>query len=259
MSSTVGAIETRMQPGDIGRHLRAAIWLSIVLLAGCVAFLLTWRRIAGALSDSLSGVQLVAAAIALLFTAAMLRRLAPARMETTAEFFLPGIAALLLLAAITLPETPAWGIATAWLLFVAGEAGAWLLFHPPGAVLRHIRREGRTVGEEPGIAEEPAIPPGLVQQVTRVREGDHESIHALFETCIAAGDRLGVTHLAFCPPLAARPELTAHVVESDDAEVRITQIETFGARLEVRFTQASNEPRRVIVETIGSFIVPKES
>jgi len=261
MSSTVGAIQTRaLQPADLGRKLAAAIWISIVLLGAFVAVLLTWRRIAGALSDPFSGLQLVITAIALLLSAAALRRLAPGRMESRAEFLLPGIAALLLLATVTLPGTPAWGIATAWALFIAGESGAWLLFHPPRAMLRRIFRDGSMDDEErPGIADEPAIPPGLVQQMTRVREGDQESIHALFETCIAAGSSLGVAHLAFCPPLLARPELTAHAFDCDDAEVRVTQTETFGARLEVRFAQPSDEPRRVIVEAIGSVAVSTES
>ena len=150
------------------------------------------------------------------------------------------------------------GITTAWLLLIVGESGAWLLFRPPTALLRRLRPETTDGEEPPAVADEPEIPPGLVQQVTRVREGDCESIHALFETCIAAGDSLGVAHLAFCPPLSARPELTAHALDDADAEVRVTQVETFGARLEARFTQASNEPRRIIVEVIGSSIAPKE-
>jgi hypothetical protein len=97
-----------------------------------------------------------------------------------------------------------------------------------------------------------------VQQITRVREGDCETIHALFETCVAAGDRLGVTHLAFCPPLAARPELTAHAIDCDEAEVRVTQVETFGARLEVRFGQAAEQPRRIVGEVLGSITAPRE-
>src|ERR1041385_3034014 len=98
MSSTAGAIQTRpSQPAEIARYLKAAIWLSIVLLAGCVGVLLTCRRIAGALSDPLSGLQLLITAIALLFLAAVLRRFAPGRMDSRAEFSLPGIAALLLL------------------------------------------------------------------------------------------------------------------------------------------------------------------
>jgi hypothetical protein len=261
MSSMVGAIQTRAsQSSDLGRHLAAAIWFSILLLGASVAVLFTSRRIAGALSDPLSGIQLVAAAITILVCAAALRRIAPGRMETTAEFSLPGIAAFLLLAAVTLPGTPGWGIASAWLLFIAGESGAWLVFHPPRAVLRRLRREGTTDGEEQtGIVDEPALPPGLVQQMTRVRDGDHESIHALFETRVPAGDHRGIAHLAFCPPLVSQPELTAHAVDCEDAEVRVTQIETFGARFEVRFTQPSEESRRVIVEAIGSITVPTES
>jgi hypothetical protein len=113
--------------------------------------------------------------------------------------------------------------------------------------------------ESPAEAEEPEIPEGLVQQVTRVLEGERESIHALVRAEIAAHDRLSVVHLAFCPPLAARPELTAHAVDADDAEVRITQAEAFGARIEVRLPKVDKSARSVMIEVLGSVIARQGS
>jgi len=103
------------------------------------------------------------------------------------------------------------------------------------------------------------IPIGLVQQVTRVREEGRESIHALVQAEIAAGDRMAVVHLAFCPPLEATPELTAHAVEAEDAEVKLTQAETFGARIEVRLGAAVKEPCGVIVEVIGAAATQRDA
>src|SRR5262249_25283923 len=111
--------------------------------------------------------------------------------------------------------------------------------------------------------EESEMPAGLVQQVTRVRDANCESIHALVRAEIPAGDRLAVFHLAFCPPLARSPELTAHAMESGDelaaqgVEVRITQAELFGARIEVRVPYSVDQPQCVLGEVLGSVTVPQ--
>jgi len=261
MSSTAGAIDTRTaQPAELNRHLRAAIWLAVVALMLCLAMLLTWRRIAGALTEPFTGFELIVAAVMLLVVAAWLRWSAPSFIGMDLTLSLPGAAAFMLLAAVTLPGTPAWGVVSAWLTFVVVEVPARLWRYRPAGGFRPFRFVRPPAGDDSQfVADEPVSPAGLVQQLTRVREDDRESIHALFETHIAAGDRLGVAHLAFCPPLAARPELTAHAVDGAEAEVRITQIETFGARLEVRLTQAADQPRRILAEAIGSAIVPPES
>ena len=74
---------------------------------------------------------------------------------------------------------------------------------------------------------------------------------------IPAGDRLAILHIAFCPPLDAQPELAAHALDADDAEVRITQAETFGARLEVSVPKPVTEGRRLVVEVVGAVICPE--
>jgi hypothetical protein len=61
-----------------------------------------------------------------------------------------------------------------------------------------------------------------------------------------------VLHLAFCPPLEGAPQLTAHALDADDAEVRITTAESYGLRLEVRLSKNVMQPRRVLVEVLGS-------
>jgi hypothetical protein len=91
-----------------------------------------------------------------------------------------------------------------------------------------------------------------VQQVTRVREADRESIHALVQVEFAGGDQLAVVHLAFCPPLDAAPELAAHAMEAEDVEVKVTQGETFGARIEARRKAESiREARSTVIEVLG--------
>ena len=95
------------------------------------------------------------------------------------------------------------------------------------------------------------VSPDLLQQFTRLRTEDGgESIHALVRAHVPAGERLAVVHLALCPPLETTPKLTAHTIDSE-AEVKITQAETYGLRLEVRLPDTDTEPRQIVVEVLG--------
>jgi hypothetical protein len=267
---------------SVDRDLRALIWLVVVVIACGLSLFLSWRRIAGALVQPPSAIGLVIAAVGLAVAATLLRRVWPVRSrgseptrgrsappsatDVDLPFAFPGIAAILMLAALTLPGTSVVGVIAAWLVLFGCEAASWL-WHRRMAVVE-IERTRPLLVESPEARsidadEEPAIPAGLVQQVTRVREADRESIHALVRAEIPAGDRLAAVHLAFCPPLANSPKLTAHAMETGDdsivqsTEVRITQAESFGARIEVRLPRAVDQPQCVLVEVLGSVTVPK--
>ena len=82
-------------------------------------------------------------------------------------------------------------------------------------------------------------------------------LHALVRADVAAHDRISVIHLALCPPLGARPELMAHSLDAENAETRITQIESFGARIEVRLPRAEAEARSVMIEVLGGVTCPR--
>jgi hypothetical protein len=240
------------------------LWLSLLLLAGGLALFLTWRRIEGALVQSPPGAALIVAAIGLVCTAALLRIAAPRQIQRELAFVLPGVAAILVLAAVSLPGTSQWGIAGAWLVMISTEAATWWHSFNP-----HRQAQVQSGPEPPSAVaagsglndcEEPEIPDGLVQQVTRVQESaNRESIHALVQANIPAGDRLAIVHLAFCPPLAARPELTAHAIDADEIDVKVTQLETFGARLEARLPQVTEQPQRVMIEVLGSATSPPDA
>jgi len=188
----------------------------------------------------------------------------PIQQLTCSVFLLPGLAAVMFLAAVTLPGTAIWGIVGAWFLLVVSEAASWLVFyrgvvrgavnpHPVPEYRDHPLPEGE--GSEDSLFAEAEIPAGLVQQMTRVRAEGCESIHALVQVEFAPGELLSVAHLAFCPPLEATPKLTAHAMDADDAEVKITQAETFGARIEVRLEKVTTEARSVVLEVIGEAAV----
>jgi len=272
MSSTVGAIQSlqRTSPDEGAvRQLFAAISLALLGLLVGLATILVLRRLSGALVQPLGGGALLLAALAVESTIALYRSFVPSTkylvrstlyfprrplLSPRVAFFLllPGVAAFSILASLSIRETPAWGLLLAWIFLISAESFQWLLHFRPELVnvpwLAALRPLEHPVAE----LDQPEIPRGLVQQLTRTLEGDRESIHALVRANVAANDRLAVVHLSFCPPLSAPPRLSAHALDADDAEVRITQAETFGARLEVRLSAVKEVLRTVMVELLGS-------
>jgi hypothetical protein len=210
------------------------------------------RRLAGEFSQPLGGAGLVA--VAGLLGAAVIAIAVAVRREYsvlgTQYLVLGGVtsAAMTLLASLTFANSAPSAVLVSWFVLAVADAVTWRL------AVRRTKRANRV--RPPLAAEaEPAesIPANMTQQLTRVREArGGESLHALARAEVPAGDRLAVVHLALCPPLESPPELTAHAIDAEDAEVRITTAETYGVRLEVRLLQAAREPRQVLVEVIGS-------
>jgi len=269
--STDGSIST-----PVSRQVATTVAQALLSLLVALSLVMLVRRLSGAFVQPLSGPAMVATAAGLAIVAACVRLLAIGRFVPTPHFVLsapyetnigartsfwtfvvPGLAAILSLAAFTLRGTPALAIAIAWFLVIAGEGVSWLATLRPELLRPQRRRQhvaaSRAVAEDEIVDEpEAELPAGLVQQLTRVREDDRESIHALLLAEIPPGDSLAAIHVAFCPPLEATPELTAHALDTDDAEVRITQAETFGSRIEVRVREVASEQRSVLVEVLGS-------
>jgi hypothetical protein len=263
MSSTTGAI-----PTPPARQLAAAVAQSILSLLLGLSLVMLARRLGGAFVQPLSGVAIVVVAIALATVAAAVRMMllspvSAARSAANPEprtnpilFALPGLAAILLLMALTLRGTPAAAIALASFLLITAEGASWLVAYRPEILQRRRPRSNanQVVTESTDAEHEVEFPAGLVQQLTRVRENGRESVHATLLAEIPANDRHAALHIAFCPPLDAVPDLTAHALNADDADVRVTQAETFGARIEVRLPRTQAEKRAVLVEVLGSAI-----
>ena len=79
-----------------------------------------------------------------------------------------------------------------------------------------------------------------------------KSLHALVRAACEPGDRVAVVHLAFCPPLAHPPKLTAHVLDDSGAEAGITLAQPYGARIELRLPQPATAGQTVLVEVVGT-------
>jgi hypothetical protein len=238
-------------PQRIERQLAGAVYWCVLGLFVGLALVLLMRRLVGVFIHPLGGPAIFGISLASAATAAVLRAgLVVRRHESGAVLstqylvlgllLLPGIACVLLLAALSVRGASVFSLVIAWLLLVAAETATWILVYQRGWPITSVDRA------------EPEVPSDLVQQLTRTVENGRETLHALLRVEIPSNDRLAVAHLAFCPPLAAAPELTAHVIDDEQAEVRITQSESFGTRLEVRAAHTAPGPRNVLVEIVGS-------
>lgn len=111
------------------------------------------------------------------------------------------------------------------------------------------------------------LPDDLVQRVERLRQsyscfdgnqnlncigqkaevdnasGDRkfEMVSAIVRVPIEAGQKTVVSHISFCPPLPVRPQVQVHQVSGPEASIKTTRIETFGVRLELRFSKPVSE------------------
>ena len=273
MSSTAGAIfrpARAARDDSAARQLSAVISLALLGLILGLAVVLVARRLSGSLVSPLSGGGLLLTAIAIEsaivfcryllssteYSALSSQHLAHWRYllspYTILTLIIPGLAAFGILWSLAIRGTPAWAFILTWLLLISAESTPWLLHYRPGLInSRWLPTLRPTVAPRIEI-EHPEVPSCLVQQLTRTLEGNRESIHALAKAEIVSNDRLGVVHLSFCPPLAAPPDLSAHALDDEEAEIRITQAETFGVRLEVRLPAAKETPRTVMVEVLGS-------
>jgi hypothetical protein len=259
MVSTAGAIARRpakaLAPG--ADQLRAVVGFAALGLLVFLAVVFAARRLAGGFQQPLGGVELVAVAALLGGAVIGVAVAAGKRLALRTEYSVlstqylvlgtAALAAMVLLAALMFPDSPPWAVLIAWFMLAIAAAAAWRLAVRRTKPANLIRP---TLAAEVEPAE--AIPGNLSQQLTRVRAADgSESLHALARADVPAGDRLAVVHLALCPPLEGPPELTAHAIDADDADVRITAAETYGVRLEVRLLQTAREPRQVLVEVLG--------
>ena len=260
MGSTAGALMRWPLPAAdqwLLVRLRGTLALAALALLIFLAIVFAARRLAGGLERPLGGLSLVVVAVVVGGMVVGIQRGLMGRTSASTEYsvlstqyltwVVASAAAAVMLAALTMRGTPAWGIACAWFAFVSFA----LLM--PHRISRRLNLTPPDIEE----ADLDAPPANLVQQLTRQRDKTGgETLHALAEAAIPAGDRVAVLHLAFCPPLASVPQLTAHAIDADDAEVKITTAESYGARLEVRLPKTAAQPRWVLIEVFGSMSSP---
>lgn len=223
--------------------LTAGLPFALISLLAALVMVVALRRLSGAIAQPASPLLLAAAGLmALLWTMLTIASLPPAaRVRQSA--LLCVLAAVLIAwgAALSISGSSAWGMLLLWLFVMAGVAGiafqqikpvrnpvvrnqkGWML---PGVVRRELDAESRFDWQE-------------VAQQTRIRTSQQgETVQGWLLADFAAGQRLVVAHIAFCPPFVTIPEVVAATVPADGApaRVRVTQVLHGGARLEIKRT-----------------------
>lgn len=246
------------------RDFVTSLLVSGLAAFGAVVLLLLVRRMAGALVQPLGGLPLVGVAALSMALAAGWRLGWQARCRRQSPWdlmvpVLPGFALFMLLCVLSLPGTKSWGLMLTWLAFFTSEAAWWW-----AAYSANKEPTGRPIPSQTLVAEPAAelrvgsgpeiLPSDVFQQITRYRDGEQERIAVLLRPAFAIGQRVAVAHISFCPPLGGIPDLAAEATEGPDATVTITNVQTFGLRLEIRLEEPADERCDVMVELAGPVV-----
>ncbi len=253
---------------------------SIVAFTGifvCAALMLALRRVSGALVHPLSIAMLIPTGFLSIITAFGIRTLrrhssdrsASSRGDLIMDILL-GTSLLIFTATLSLPGTNAWGLGCFWLLIAAFEIWAWapragqwlrrlrhkktgpeqLRIDPHQSVAAHIEPVSRLSSVISDSLAAPIWPAkGVIQQLTRsstAQGGD--MLCGRLRLDLLAGQRTGNLHVAFCPPFAGTPEITALQVDGPEARIKIAQLLPYGVRLDVKLIAPSDESASVLVQ-----------
>lgn len=223
-----------------------AVLASLIL----ISLLLIVRRISGGITADLPLTTLVTTALSALaiVTGARMawRRTFLEGTENDTTIGWAGSAAMVLLAI---------GVS-----FPAQRAEDWIVWLPVLVVDQLVRRR---VFELPGEFEEEskiakpqadrqaALGADQVQQIVRSRDvSGAETVHATLRADFVPGQRTATVYLGFCPPLASRPEIA---IEAEaDAEFKIVQAFSHGARIDVRLVSTAVEAMSVVLNVTAT-------
>ncbi len=122
----------------------------------------------------------------------------------------------------------------------AANLPAW----PPGA-----KKTEATAPEATDIVarfDELPLPADVEQQLQRTVDAQGDVvISGRIQQKFVPNQRTAAVHIAFCPPLAAVPEVKVEQVDGTEATVKIAEVLPLGVRIEVRLRRAAKEPQHV--------------
>ncbi len=190
-----------------------------------------------------------------------------------------------LAAAVSLPESPVLATVILWLVVLGGESATWFvrlrrertgtlsdpLVEDTAAQNAAVREAGSVVQQSDTALEAAAdwpaddesseiLPEGVSQRITRGREeSGGEMIFGIVRCDFAPGQRQQNVHIAFCPPLQRRPQLSMDQVDGPTARLRPAILEVFGAGVEVKLKAASTGPSSVQIQFYACEVLPSGS
>lgn len=87
------------------------------------------------------------------------------------------------------------------------------------------------------------------QQLTRRRTSEGiDSMHLWVRADVPSGSRVGVAHLAFCPPFDDTPEVLFEQADGPEATIKLGQVLPYGARLEWKLEAVSESDESILIE-----------
>jgi hypothetical protein len=187
---------------------------------------------------------------------------------------LPLPAIVLFGAALSLPGAAVWSIVLLWIGLLVHEVGwGYALWRgrremvrrraqaspPPrpassgesGAPPEHVARMPTALLRSPQVdhhVELQTSPQNVTQQIMRTREDDAETITGVLRAQLEAGERTHSLHVAFCPPLASTPSLQCEQTDGPAATIALGEVQTYGARIDLRLSRPAAKPIAVTVE-----------
>ncbi len=243
-------------PANVPRCAAAA---TLSLLAA-VALTIVARRAAGALEDPLPPMALATTGLLVAAAAAAIRLGWPSARRGMVDWIVmvaTSLAVVALGASLRLPGTPAAGMFLLCMPLLAEESWAWAWHNrqcfdslpndrptiridaPHGATPHALLLDRETAD----LAEE------VTQQLTRRQTADGaDELSGWLRMPFAAGQRTGSIHLAFCPPMAATPELAVEQIDGPEARIKVGQLLPYGSRLDLKLAAAAEEPTAVLVQ-----------
>ena len=237
--------------------IRAIVWAMLVcfwlLSLGLLA-----RRFSGGLEQPLSNVGLFAAGTILASAAFVLRaarqKFGRYDVRSLAIDLAMSAAVAMVAVALSLPGSPTFGLLALWTIVVVEEFATMLLL--PSNRKAPSERSGLLgnldVLPPVAVAWQPAAELGDIdfrQQFQRVRDIDgRDRLTGRMRIDLAAGQRTGHLHAAFCPPFEELPVVEAKTLDGPAARVKTAQILPHGIRLDIRLDRPADEASCLYVE-----------
>jgi hypothetical protein len=278
-ASHLGApIATERSPRRLEQVLQITWWTALGVLA-LLCGLLVARRVAGQLRQPLGGAALIVVGLWAIGAIWALRAAWPFDVDRRARWaplverwLIPGGCLILFGLSISLPGSPRAALGCFWALLSASELVGWLpqgprripslrrlltwrraarpltlpaalqeLNHGSASLVELSEDEDEDEGRAP-LADE------ITQQVTRLRSGETgETVLGLIRVSFRPGERSQNIHLAFCPPMDGTPLLVAHQLAGPPVTIRTAQVESYGARLELKRSAKSDQVEDVVI------------
>lgn len=262
-----GFDSVRNPPIALTTYLRTAV---AALLAVAAVFVVS-RRLAGALETPLRPFQLLAAGVLLAGLAWVAHLPSPKHRLRTASPLI-SLATLAIAAALSLSGSHGLALFGFWAVIVGEELWAWRSTFlartsnspRPGRLVSTVAGEGQGLRAEaplrppqaPALADNGSIEEGepaepavdVLQQLTlRGTATGGQELSGWLRMPLAAGQRTGSLHVVFCPSFPQTPQVQAEPVSGPGCRVKVAQVLTYGARLDVRLDALAGEEESVLV------------